>query len=101
MLQTDRWILWGFFIVMGLLLASCAKSPNISYDSSFCDNPLEYPYAEQFQITDKNNIPIPSIRYKITTSTNEEYSGITDENGRTQKVCTPKPQEVVIEIYKN
>lgn len=91
-----------FYLVLPLVFfISCAKSPNIVYDTSFCSNPLEYPYGEQFQITDKNGIPMPSIRYRITTITQDEYYGVTDEDGYTQKVCTTKPEEVVIEIYKD
>jgi hypothetical protein len=55
-------------------------------------------YDEQFRLVDRTTgEPLRGVRYWITSSAGET-NGITDGNGRTQRVVTQQPEKLKLEI---
>ncbi|HCM1955485.1 TPA: type IV secretion protein Rhs [Salmonella enterica subsp. salamae serovar 9,46:z4,z24:z39:z42] len=54
-------------------------------------------FDEQFLLLDDEDNPIPFQKYKITTGGGKIYSGITDQDGKTERITTPEAEELVFE----
>ncbi|MCB4359477.1 type VI secretion system Vgr family protein [Quatrionicoccus australiensis] len=54
-------------------------------------------YDEQFQLHDTNGNALSNVRYKIVSSDGQIINGITDENGKTQRVVTSESKK--LDIY--
>ncbi len=60
--------------------------------------PIPHGYAAGYTITDPEQVFAPYARYRITTQKGEQFTGITDKDGRTMPVHTRVPGSLVIEF---
>lgn len=77
-----------------VLIAQTAPANAITAHTAFangcgCD--------EQFILHDLDSNPIPEMPYKITTSDGAIYRGITDINGRTERIFSVEAKSLSIE----
>ena len=54
-------------------------------------------FDEQFLLQDNEGNPIAFQKYKISTSDGQVYRGMTDKDGKTQRIKTPSAEELVFE----
>nr|ELT7648812.1 hypothetical protein [Citrobacter freundii] len=54
-------------------------------------------FDELFLLLDDEDNPISFQKYKITTSSGEIYRGITDQDGKTERITTSEVEELVFE----
>ncbi|EPT5087442.1 hypothetical protein ACVUCS_004508, partial [Salmonella enterica subsp. enterica] len=54
-------------------------------------------FDEQFLLLDYEDNPIPFQKYKITASGGEIYRGVTDQDGKTERITTIESEELVFE----
>lgn len=104
-----------------LVVCKCAKHPRIVSvyacsviyvdDSSHCPStianlsssltpPAHLPvYDEQFTLREhRTGDPLPDIPYRLRTNSGHLVAGITDKNGKTQRITTKSKEKVIIEI---
>ncbi|RUJ58002.1 PAAR domain-containing protein [Pseudomonas aeruginosa] len=77
-----------------VLIAQSAPANMVSAHTAFangsgCD--------EQFVLQDSDGNPIPQMPYKITVADGSVYRGVTDIDGRTERVISAETQGLVIE----
>lgn len=62
---------------------------------------LQMDYDEQFVIRNRAGLEQPNTKYKITTEDGKTITGVTDAEGKTQKVTMLSMGKAVLEILDN
>ena len=57
-------------------------------------------FDEQFALLDTSGRPLPGVRYRIVTGDGREVAGITDSDGKTQRVSTQTASPLTLQLEK-
>src|SRR5699024_9561405 len=63
--------------------------------------PLLSEYQRQFLVKNKQGMPIPNVKYRLTTSDGKVIEGVTDKEGLTERVFAKEANDVKLECLAN
>ncbi len=64
--------------------------------NSYTESPRELEdYDEQLRLLSPEDIPLSRLAYQITLENGDIHSGVTDLDGRTQRICTDRKLQIV------
>lgn len=59
---------------------------------------MQVDYDEQFILRSKTGVALPNMKYQIKTEDGKTITGVTDEDGKTEKLTSLSMSKAVIEI---